>query len=345
MKNNSQLLNIVSLFSGAGGFDIAACETGRVGNLFSTDSNPIFLDTLIRNLPKHYKDINHSSLVSDVQLISKEIIFSKLDLKKIDLLVGGPPCEDFSSNGRKKGSKGDKAPLIFEYSRLVNELSPSVFLFENVPNIKAICKDFFQIFKDELLIKYNVHQQILSAAEFGSPTIRKRLFLVGYSKKINFVDFEFPKPTHGKLDKQINFFDKIEKKEFVTVGKVFEGLPDVKKDGSSTFHNHTGRSHKPETIDHMSKIKHGTVGNKSYRYKPHMSGLCHSLTAGMDNSTKSYIHPIYPREMSVREYARLHGFADSWIFSGTHHNGIKQVANSVPLPLGKAILKQLIEIL
>ena len=199
--------------------------------------------------------------------------------------------------------------------------------------------------KDELTNKYQVQQSILSAQNYGAATIRKRLFLVGFVNKNDSDHFEFPHPTHGDEEKQQSLFQSIKIREFVSVGETLRGLPDVKKDGSSKFTNHTGRNHRPNTIEKMSQIRHGTVGNKSFRYRPHMNGLCHSLTAGVDHSTKSYIHPIYPREMSVREYARIHCFPDSWFFSGTHHNGIKQVANSVPLPLGKAILKQLIEIL
>jgi DNA (cytosine-5)-methyltransferase 1 len=82
----------------------------------------------------------------------------------------------------------------------------------------------------------------------------------------------------------------------------------------------------------------GKKVRKSFRYRAPWSGLIQSLTAGRDDSTKAYLHPLYHREMTVREYARLHMFPDSWVFAGTANNGIKQVANSVPLPLGEAVI-------
>jgi site-specific DNA-cytosine methylase len=127
------------------------------------------------------------------------------------------------------------------------------------------------------------------------------------------------------------------------VEDVLKDLPDVKTAAATHFLNHTGRTHRLSTIEHLKTVPIGKKINQSFRYRAPWQGLCQSLTAGMDNSTKSFIHPHYDREMSVREYARLHHFPDTWAFSGTHHNGIKQVANSVPIPLGGAVLLAVIQ--
>ena len=129
---------------------------------------------------------------------------------------------------------------------------------------------------------------------------------------------------------------------YVSVGDVLKDLPDNCEPTALNFNNHTARIHRPSTIEHFKTIPQGIQVKKSYRYRAPWDGPSHSLTAGMDSSTKSYIHPIYHREMSVREYARIHGFPDTWIFSGTRSNGLKQVANAVPVLLAESVLRSII---
>lgn len=340
MTEGKNKLNVVSLFAGAGGLDIAACSTGAVDRLFSTDSNPVFLQTVIDNMPTHFPTVDHRYLVADARRLTGDMIRQILNTDKIDMVIGGPPCDDFTSTGRKRGLNGDKAPLIFEYSRLIGETKPEVFVFENVPNLKMMCTDAF----DELMSRlsntgYSLKSEILEASSFGVPSIRKRLFIIGSrSHKIMHVFF-FPAPTHGNSSKQATLVDQTPSlRPLTTVGDVLQGIPDVTANGSEHFLNHTGRKHRPKTIEHLKTVPQGVAVNKSYRYRAPWGGLCRSLTAGLDDSAKAYIHPLHNREMTVREYARIHGFPDSWVFTGKLDNGLKQVANAVPIPLGCAIV-------
>jgi site-specific DNA-cytosine methylase len=168
---------------------------------------------------------------------------------------------------------------------------------------------------------------------------------VGFRTGADAGSFSFPSRTHGEIAEADLFGPRRALLPFVTVGEALAGLPDAKSPDAAQYLNHTGRFHRPETIQHMKTVPQGVAISKSYRYRPALTGLSRSLTAGLDSSTKSYLHPIYHREMSVREYARLHGFPDTWSFSGTHHNGIKQVANAVPIPLGRALAASLVEAL
>ena len=184
---------------------------------------------------------------------------------------------------------------------------------------------------------------MLSAPEYGSPTQRKRLFVVGFEDRSLAQSFRLPLPTHGEQTEDL--LDGVTPlKPFATVGIALGDLPDAGPEDGKIF-NHTGRSHRPATIDHIKTVPQGIAVSKSFRYRAPWAGLCRSLTAGMDNGTKSYLHPIYHREMSVREYARLHGFPDSWRFSGNHHNGIKQIANAVPIQLGHAVARSVCQLL
>jgi DNA (cytosine-5)-methyltransferase 1 len=338
-------LKVVSLFAGAGGLDIAFCETGYVEELFSTDFQPVFLQTVINNLPNHFPAVRHSHLVADARKLTGEEI-RELIPGPIDFVIGGPPCDDFTTFGLKRGMAGEKGPIIFDFARLVGELRPKAFLFENVPNLLAMWRDGFT----ELLNRlsghgYSVEHKTLAACDFGAPTLRQRLLVVGFRADLGITNYSFPSRTHGPLGHPDLFGQKIDTLPFVTVGETLADLPDVKNPDAARHLNHTGRFHRPETIQHMMTVPEGTSISKSYRYRPALSGLSRSLTAGTDNSTKSYIHPIYHREMSVREYARLQVFPDTWDFSGTHHNGIKQVANAVPIPLGRALATSLVKTL
>jgi DNA (cytosine-5)-methyltransferase 1 len=331
-------LKVVSLFAGAGGLDIVFCETGLVAELFSTDSHPVFLRTTINNLPKHFPTVHHSHLVADARTLNGDKI-QEFILPPVDLVIGGPPCDNFTCFGKRQGLSGHKGPLIFEFARLVSELRPLCFVFENVPNLqrqfKGALEQLLALFQNAGYDHF--HQCVLSAAEYGSPTQRERLFVIGF-RDLRFAhSFRFPRRTHGRA-----FGDLLDGtdglKPFMNVGAALAGLPDVGA-ADGPFLNHTGRSHRPETVAHMKTVPQGVAVSKSFRYRAPWDGLCRSLTAGVDHSTKSYLHPRYHREMSVREYARLHGFPDTWHFCGNHHNGIKQVANAVPIELGRAVAK------
>jgi DNA (cytosine-5)-methyltransferase 1 len=333
-------LNIVSLFSGAGGLEIAACRTGRVKRIVSTDSNEVFLSTTEHNMPIHFPEVEHVGLVADARELSASDL-SLLMGESIDVVMGGPPCDDFTSTGLRRGFNGNKGPLIYEFARLVAELKPKYFLFENVPNL---ARQFGSNFADFLhhfeSAGYHLSWEILSARDFGAPTIRKRIFIVGTKSKKLLGDFSFPTPTHGaKLDDLTLFIGEGDLKPFTLVKDVLNTLPDRKNVGQvdHKYSNHTGRIHRPATIEYMKTVPAGVESGKSFRYRAPWDGICRSLTAGVDENTKSYLHPIFHREMTVREYARIHGFPDTWFFKGTHHNGIKQVANAVPIPLGMSV--------
>jgi DNA (cytosine-5)-methyltransferase 1 len=336
-NSGSRLLSVASLFAGAGGLDIAACQTGLVGRLFSTDVDPVFLETTRCNIPRHFPEVEHFTKCCDARALRAPEVLNTLGHGP-ELAIAGPPCDDFTSIGKRRGLKGEKGPLIWEFARLVEELSPAAFVFENVPNLASLFRKGFDAFRDRLeRIGYSITCGILNASSYGAPTHRERLFMVGFKAKLIASPFRFPGPSHGAADLQGCLFSEPAKKPFVNVADVIQDLPDVGTPEASRILNHTPRVHRPETIAHMRTVPQGNQVFKSYRYRAPWIGLCWSLTAGC-NSTKAHIHPIYDREMSVREYARIQGFPDTWEFCGTRNNGLKQVANSVPIPLGSAVL-------
>ena len=336
-------VRIVSLFSGAGGLEIAACRTDLVEAIASTDSNATFLSTVERNMPTHFPEVRHAAIVADAKELKGQIMRDLLGAAP-DIVMGGPPCDDYTQFGKRRGIAGDKGPLIFQFLRLVDELSPTCFVFENVPNLARQFKDVFQSFlKQTQEIGYYLKWSILKACDYGSPTLRSRVLVVGWKDPQDSCRFQFPSPKYGDpIESSLLAHSGNLLKPYVYVRDVLDGLPDTCDPSSGFVLNHTGRPHRPETIEHLKTVPQGKNIRRSYRYRAPWEGLSQSLTAGVDYATKSYIHPLYHREMTVREYARLHSFADTWEFIGTHHNGVKQVANSVPIPLGEAVLTAVI---
>ena len=344
LRTSLPKVRIASLFAGAGGLEIAACKSVRVEAIVSTDANATFLSTVEKNMPLHFPEVRHHSIVADAALLQGTTLTALLG-KNPELVMGGPPCDDYTKVGRRRGFEGKKGPFIFEFLRIVEQLQPACFLFENVPNLAKQFKSVFERFLAQTRsMEYHVQWALLKACDFGAPTQRTRIFVVGWQNPLLNNSFRFPSPTHGDSSTYDLLAPNTGSLEpFRYVSDVLADLPDVKVPTGKQFLNHSGRTHRPETVEHMKTVPLGKKINKSYRYRAPWKGLSQSLTAGMDDSTKSFIHPHYHREMSVREYARLHLFPDSWFFEGTHHNGIKQVANSVPIPLGEAVLSKVID--
>jgi DNA (cytosine-5)-methyltransferase 1 len=339
--SNGGGLRIVSLFAGAGGLDLAACQTGLVSELVSNDSNPVFLSTTGVNVTKHFPHVRHAVKCADARALTGADLCA-IASGRIDVVMGGPPCDDFTTFGRKRGASGPKAPLVFEFSRLVRELEPTGFLFENVPNLLRSSRQLFdELLRDLSASGYEVAWRVIRASDFGAPTLRERLFVLGI--RGSHMAPRFPTATHFDPSGDQRLLPGIDLRPCLTVREALRGLPDVGPEDQTGFSNHTGRTHRLQTIEHIKTVPRGVAVRQSYRYRAPWDGLCRSLTAGLDDSTKSYIHPEFHREMSVREYARIHGFPDSWKFSGTHHNGIKQVANAVPVALGRAVVTSLLK--
>jgi DNA (cytosine-5)-methyltransferase 1 len=332
-------LRVVSLFAGAGGLEIALCNTLPVEAIVSSDSNATFLKTTEINLPNHFPKVKHTAIVSDARALTGKMLTEALG-GPCDLVMGGPPCDDFTKYGRRRGLEGDKGPLIFEFSRLVTEIRPRAFLFENVPNILKVARNGFeQVITEIQDAGYICAWKLLKASDFGAPTLRERVFLLGASEV--HASPPFPDPTHGSGDKEDLFATGNSLKPLATVCSVLQSLPPVEARDTCKILNHTPRKHREATIHGFTSIAQGGFERGSYRYRAPWDGLCWSLTAGLDDSTKAHLHPLLHREMTVREYARIHGFPDSWHFQGTNENGTKQVANSVPVPLGEAVLMSL----
>ena len=170
--------NVVDLFCGVGGLSLGAARAG-----FTIRGG---IDTDHKALNTHFKNFPMTVHINaDVASLTGRSICSQLGLKNIDGIIGGPPCQGFSSMG--KGDLQDARNILFaEFFRLVSEIKPKFFLAENVP---GIMRDIYQGIRDQALSfvqhEYNIMQPMeLAAHEYGAPTTRRRVFFVGFRKGV-----------------------------------------------------------------------------------------------------------------------------------------------------------------
>ena len=360
--------SIIDLFSGVGGLSLGAARAGFTIR-GAIDNDPIANEDHKRNFP------NTVHLETDISTLTGIDIVHELNLGKgrIAGIVGGPPCQGFSSIGRR--NKDDSRNTAFvHFFRIVSEVEPTFFLVENVPGIMQ--RTYDRIREDAFTYvrgKYELlPAMVLSANDYGAPTNRKRVFFFG------FLPDAIPTLT-------IDSFKPPSNADVVHVKDALEGLPVtinpswqneeqswriVDAYAGSSFgqrlHAHIppgvgdqdalqrlslrnevsgflGTAHTSEVARRYSETQRGNYDtiSKSYRLDP--DGYCPTLRAGTgpDQGSFQAVRPIHPTEARVitpREAARLQGFPDWFQFSPTKWHSFRQIGNSVSPILAETIL-------
>ncbi|HEX4106478.1 MAG TPA: DNA (cytosine-5-)-methyltransferase, partial [Rhizomicrobium sp.] len=249
-----------------------------------------------------------------------------------DIIVGGPPCQGFSTLGDKLSS--DPRNVLFgSYAHLVEELQPRFVVIENV---KALVTLYGGQFRDYLLetfsrLGYSMHWSVLDAADYGVPQVRKRVIFFGTRHGAHFA---FPEPTHGPAGS----------KPYTTT---WEAIGDLAKKGAEVPNhialNHSdvvvaryklipegGRLPPPDQLP--ASIRRGNFGNtykRLHRKRP-------ALTMVPGNNAFP-VHPTLNRSLTPREAARLQTFPDDFLFFGDRRNQCILVGNAVPPLFGEVI--------
>lgn len=372
MKKNNY--TFIDLFAGAGGLSEGLSKAGLT---------PVYASDIDELAMKTFK-YNHPGVpceVIDIKNLSLDYIKKKTGklYKKIDVLVGGPPCQGFSLAGLRIPDS-PKNKLVVEYLRMVKEIKPKIFLFENVPGIismqdgnvvNALTKEFSSM-------GYTVEYKVLNPVNFGVPQSRPRFIMIGTLKG----EVIFPEKTHknGSEGKYPTLFDE-SLLPAVTVKEAFSGLPEigqgegdeevtVKKLDTNKYHkmisgnrlpgtiyNHRATKHSERITERYSQIPAGGTNKdlpveirtkKNNVFRLHPDKYSRTVTC---NFRTDLLHPWKPRGLTVREAARLQSFDDDYRFFGNLTRKAKwltqddQVGNSVPplfaKALGKAIIKML----
>lgn len=340
MTQHTLDLKAISLFSGAGGFDLGI-EAAGFSTLFATDIDSACCETLRsnkRNAAKIDKPFLQKAMIvqSCVKDLDADEILSGLDLRpgEIDLLIGGPPCQSFSVIGQRNGRNDPNGLLIDEYLRLLGGIRPRVFIFENVKGIKSIDGGkLFEELTDRMRrpasdLQYTLSPFCLNASDYGVPQNRERVFIIGCESGI---ELDSIPPICERLAAR---HDQPPKRR--TVADALRGLPDAE----TTFPpNHRGRNHSNRIAERYASLEPGARDPKTRINKLDLSKPGFTVVSGSANSGgKGHIHPTKPREVTPRESARLQTFPDWWEFMGnTAADARRQIGNAVP-PLLAALI-------
>lgn len=350
-KSKEKPLTCVSLFSGAFGLDIGLEKSGIHCDL-AIEIDELACETIKLNRP------GLEVWCKDIRDVKGKDILDALGLKKgeIDLVVGGPPCQSFSTAGNRGSLRDPRGSLIFEFFRIVEELKPKAFLMENVRgllsavkkstrlkdesgNVSITSATFLGSVAKELLdefcrLNYRVDYFAVNAVNYGVPQIRERALFFGNRLGAKSI---FPQPTHGPT----------EKKPFKTVGDAIGNL----KEKDPVILDFSPRKKKyldmiPEGANWRSlpdNVAEESMG-RAFFAKGGRSGWWRRLSFDKPSPTvvtmpnhasTSLCHPVETRALSLRECACLQGFPKAWKFIGKPVNQYRQVGNAVPVKLGE----------
>ena len=330
-SNNADPIRTLSLFSGAGGLDIGFSDVG-FDIVDSVEIERKFCDTLELNTGEGKRFSNSKVNCIDIRE------FSGKDLGKIDFIIGGPPCQTFSAAGRRAngvlGTTDARGVLFREYVRLLKELSPRGFLFENVYGIIGAqngeaWREIRQSFSD---VGYNLFYRILDAADYGVPQHRERLIIVGLKEGA----FQFPRPTHGP--------DSLDSEPFYNAETALEGVAVSESEESNKLGGRYASllddippglnySFYTEEMGHPNPIFAWRSKFSDFLYKADPNTPVRTIKA----SGGAYTGPLHwkNRFFTYEEYKRLQTFPDDYQISGSKQIAVKQIGNSVPPQLGR----------
>lgn len=329
--------SFVDLFCGAGGLSLGLKHAGW-RSLLAVDHWTDAVNTYAANFP------GDRVVSEDISTLDEERLAGLVG-ERPDWVVGGPPCQGFSTVGRRERND-PRNKLVHEFARVVRALRPSAFLIENVVGLRDmrfvghVCR----LFSD---LGYDVTPLVLTAADYGVPQLRRRVVFVGHREGNSFL-----KPAPAKRPG-----------DYVTVWDAIGDLPELEpgqkaeaydkppatqyqrqmRRGSKSLQGHEASNHPDYLVRAISFIPDG--GNRlsiPERYQPksgfhnsysrlHSGSPAVAVTQNMGKpSATRCIHPFQHRGLTAREGARLQGFPDAFHFQGPVTSQRLQIANAVP---------------
>lgn len=351
--------NIIDLFAGVGGLSYGFSKLPQF--------NIIAANEIEKDISVAYT-LNHPDVEMincDINLLTEDLLKQALGGKKVDIVVGGPPCQSYSTLGKRQ--LDDRANLFMQYKRVLKILQPKAFVFENVVGILSMDKGnlFKQIQAEFEELGYKLLYKVLDAVNYGVPQHRERVILVGFKGENNFI---YPIPTHGEgLKPYVTLKDAIgdlpvlksgETKTTYSSNISNEFLSFVRKNSSNIVEEHSS----PKNGEHLVRIMEALKDGQSKDDLPEeirpKSGYGNTYAKLWWNkpsttitrnfacpSSSRCIHPRDSRAMSIREGARLQSFPDDYKFYGSDGMKRLEIGNAVPPLLSMAIAKQVLKAL
>ena len=318
--------------------EVCAGGGGLSSGLIKAVFTPILLND---NNSDCCKTLKKNHIDSNVILGSMDKIDYSKYINKVDLLTGGVPCQSFSQAGLRKGLDDPRGDLMIKFIEIINLIKPKVFMIENVKGLlthdngNTIKKIIDTINKNNL---YNINYKCLDSSKYNIPQKRERVFIIGILKDIN-KDFYFPEESKNKKvlkDVLYNVPDSPGLKYSEEKVNLFKMIPQ-----GGCWVNLSENLQK----EYLGNSYNSGGGKRGILYRLSMEKPSLTLLCTPSQKQTERCHPLEERPLTMREYARVQTFDDSYEFIGSLNSQYKQIGNAVPVELAKHMGEALIKLL
>ncbi len=338
---------VIDLFAGVGGLSLGFENCG-----FDVVLANEYDESIATAYEANHRDTR--MIVGDITSLDLEKTFGAY-AGKIDVVIGGPPCQGFSQKGQRKTIHDERNFLFKYYVKVVELVKPKYFVMENVPNLLTAEGGYFRKEIEELFnsMGYQLKMGVLNASDYGVPQNRRRAVIIG---KRGGEAPDLPKPRNIT----VTIWDAISDLAYLSSGEGAEEqeyrnepqseYQKMLRDGSAILRNHVATKHSDLALERLAMIPPNA--GKEVLPEEHLTKSIYSgtwtrmrkdeisvtITTRFDTpSSGKFTHPFLDRAITVREAARIQSFPDSFRFVGNKGSQMKQVGNAVPPLLAGAI--------
>jgi DNA (cytosine-5)-methyltransferase 1 len=331
-------MKLGSLFSGCGGLDLGFHNSGfqiEWANDFDNDACSVYRQNL-------------------GDIIEEDITKLSLDnLKKVDVITGGFPCQPFSSAGNRLGVEDNRGNLFFETLRFVKKFKPKIVLFENVRGILSIKNKDGNKYIDDIVdiltnidneVGYNVKYKLLLSSDYDVPQNRYRVIIVGVRKDLN-QHFSFPEPIIQNDISNLTVSKIINNTDNTLNNQHWEFSPQQKQMVQYITEGGSWKDIPYEVLpDRFRRIRDNIKFYRSPNFYRRFARneINGTITASAQPENCGIIHPLENRRYTIREIARIQSFPDDFKFDENKIvNNYKVIGNAVPPKMAEHIANQI----
>jgi DNA (cytosine-5)-methyltransferase 1 len=367
----------ISLFSGAGGMDIGFEQSGRFRVLACAELEEVFCETLEANRAAGRFGAGDALIFGGpIEELDPRELMEAVGLRpgQLDVLIGGPPCQTFSTAGRRDTVQDPRGMLLWQFLRFVEALRPKCFVMENVRGLLSAAVDHRPLKERpnkggpplgpteqpgsvvDLWVsdlerdtggEYRVDCFEVNAVNYGAPQIRERVFFVG-NRDDRMV--EFPAPTHRNPYRAVAepTLDE-DAPSFATLGQalarvegddgeVMDFSPRKKSFLAMVPEGGNWRS-LPEPVqrESMGQAWHAKGGRSGWWRRLSQDLPCPTIVTMPNHASTAMCHPTETRALTLKECAAVQGFPPEWEFRGTTAQKYRQVGNALPIRLAEVV--------
>lgn len=348
--------DVISFFSGAMGLDIGLEKAG-LNVVIGQDFEPSCVETMRAN--------GHNVLGGDIREINPETLLklTGLHVGEPFMVCGGPPCQPFSTAGKRLGINDPRGSLFMDFIRMIDYIRPRFFVMENVKGIVSSPLKHVSVKErekddpeqqlgtvlDVILsefdkLGYKTVYGVLDSVNYGVPQFRERFVLIGSRDN---EDIFLPMPTHFQMHQNSEY-------RWKTVGEVIKDLENNPGEYTSLSGERKKYIHMvpeggnwrdlPEEIIPvaMGGAYQSGGGKVGFYRRLSYNQPAPTITTSPAQKATMLCHPTQDRPLSIKEYARIQQFPDDWIFKGTLSAKYRQIGNAVPVGLAEAIGRAII---